>query len=110
MSVLEVVDENTPDDTIEQIESYWMYKLLSRKFWMKLSHWASASVGISGTMSAGGGASTQWSCDATGRSTRGGMGHSGVKPRWVLAEARGSFASAAASGFRPTLTSEVTGS
>ena len=32
VSVLEVVDENTPDDTIEQIESYWMYKLLSRKF------------------------------------------------------------------------------
>lgn len=32
VSVLEVVDENTPDDTIEQIESYWKNKLLSRQF------------------------------------------------------------------------------
>ncbi len=32
VSVLEVVDENTPDDTIEQIESYWKRKLLSREF------------------------------------------------------------------------------
>ena len=32
VSVLEVVDANTPDDTIEQIESYWKNKLLSRKF------------------------------------------------------------------------------
>jgi hypothetical protein len=32
VSVLEVVDENTPDDTIEQIESYWKNKLLSRRF------------------------------------------------------------------------------
>jgi hypothetical protein len=32
VSVLEVVDANTPDDTIEQIESYWKIKLLSRKF------------------------------------------------------------------------------
>ncbi len=32
VSVLEVVDENTPDDTIEQIESYWKDKLLSRRF------------------------------------------------------------------------------
>jgi|GEM_PF-3134119 len=32
VSVLEVVDENTPDDTIEQIESYWKNKLLSREF------------------------------------------------------------------------------
>ncbi|MGL5817745.1 MAG: GIY-YIG nuclease family protein [Phycicoccus sp.] len=31
-SVLEVVDENTPDVTIEQIESYWKNKLLSRTF------------------------------------------------------------------------------
>jgi hypothetical protein len=32
VSVLEVVDENTPDDAIEQIESYWKNKLLSREF------------------------------------------------------------------------------
>jgi len=32
VSVLEVVDENTPDATIEQIESYWKNKLLSREF------------------------------------------------------------------------------
>ncbi len=32
VSVLEVVDENTPDETIEQIESYWKNKLLSRRF------------------------------------------------------------------------------
>jgi hypothetical protein len=32
VSVLEVVDENTPDMTIEQIESYWKNKLLSREF------------------------------------------------------------------------------
>ena len=32
VSVLEVVDENTPDDTIERIESYWKGKLLSRQF------------------------------------------------------------------------------
>ena len=29
MSVLEVVDENTTDDTIEQIESHWKHKLMS---------------------------------------------------------------------------------
>ncbi|MFZ2504480.1 MAG: GIY-YIG nuclease family protein, partial [Nocardioides sp.] len=32
VSVLEVVDENTPDGTIEQIESYWKSKVLSREF------------------------------------------------------------------------------
>lgn len=32
VSVLEVVDQNTPDETIEQIESYWKTKLLSRRF------------------------------------------------------------------------------
>lgn len=32
VSVLEVVDENTLDDTIEQIESHWKNKLLSRRF------------------------------------------------------------------------------
>ena len=32
VSVLEVVDENTPDTTIEQIESFWKNKLLSRTF------------------------------------------------------------------------------
>lgn len=32
VSVLEVVDENTPDESIEQIESYWKNKLLSRRF------------------------------------------------------------------------------
>ena len=32
VSVLEVVDENTPDDTIERIESHWKNKLLSRRF------------------------------------------------------------------------------
>jgi hypothetical protein len=31
VSVLEVVDGNTPDDTIEQIESYWKSKLLTRQ-------------------------------------------------------------------------------
>jgi hypothetical protein len=30
--VVEAVDEDTPDDTIEQIESYWKNKLLSRRF------------------------------------------------------------------------------
>jgi hypothetical protein len=30
--VLEVVDENTPDDTIERIESHWKSKLMSRQF------------------------------------------------------------------------------
>lgn len=37
VSVLEVVDENTPDDTIEQIESYWKSKLLSREFGVNLN-------------------------------------------------------------------------
>lgn len=32
VSVLEVVDANVPDDTIEQIESYWKTKLLTRTF------------------------------------------------------------------------------
>ena len=32
VSVLEVVDENTLDDTIEQIEAHWKNKLLSRTF------------------------------------------------------------------------------
>jgi hypothetical protein len=32
VSVLEVVDANVPDDTIEQVESYWKTKLLSRTF------------------------------------------------------------------------------
>lgn len=32
VSGFELVDENTPDDTIEQIESYWKNKLLSRRF------------------------------------------------------------------------------
>jgi hypothetical protein len=32
VSVLEVVDENTPDETIEQIEAFWKNKLLSRRF------------------------------------------------------------------------------
>lgn len=32
VSVLEVVDEHTPDDTIERIESYWKNKLLSGRF------------------------------------------------------------------------------
>jgi hypothetical protein len=32
VSVLEVVDENTPDDTIERVESYWKNRLLSRQF------------------------------------------------------------------------------
>ena len=31
VSVLEVVDAHTPDETIEQVESYWKYKLLSRR-------------------------------------------------------------------------------
>jgi len=30
--VLEMVDDHTPDDTIEQIESYWKSKLLTRMF------------------------------------------------------------------------------
>ncbi len=32
VSVLEVVGDHTPDETIEQLESYWKNKLLSRKF------------------------------------------------------------------------------
>jgi hypothetical protein len=36
-SVLEVVDENTPDATIEQIESYRKNKLLSRKFGLNVN-------------------------------------------------------------------------
>lgn len=32
VSVLEVLDENTPDQTIEGIESSWKHKLLSRQF------------------------------------------------------------------------------
>lgn len=32
VSVLEVLDENTPDITIEQIESFWKNKLLTRTF------------------------------------------------------------------------------
>lgn len=32
VSVLEVVDQNTTDDTIERIESNWKNKLLSRQF------------------------------------------------------------------------------
>ena len=32
VSVLEVVDENTPDETIESIESFWKNKLLTRQF------------------------------------------------------------------------------
>lgn len=32
VSVLEVVGEYTPDETIEQLESYWKTKLLSRRF------------------------------------------------------------------------------
>jgi hypothetical protein len=36
VSVLEVVDENTPDETIEQAESYWKSKLLSREFGLNL--------------------------------------------------------------------------
>jgi hypothetical protein len=32
VSVLEVVDENTPDDTIERIESCWKNKLCTRQF------------------------------------------------------------------------------
>lgn len=37
VSVLEVVDENTPDATIEQIESYWKNKLLSRTFGLNVN-------------------------------------------------------------------------
>lgn len=37
VSVLEVVDENTPDATIEQIESYWKNKLLSRTFGLNIN-------------------------------------------------------------------------
>jgi hypothetical protein len=37
VSVLEVVDENTPDDTIERIESYWKNKLLSSRFGLNLN-------------------------------------------------------------------------
>lgn len=36
VSVLEVVDENTPDETIEQTESYWKSKLLTRQFGLNL--------------------------------------------------------------------------
>lgn len=36
VSVLEVVDENTPDETIEQTEFYWKCKLLSREFGLNL--------------------------------------------------------------------------
>jgi hypothetical protein len=36
VSVLEVVDENTPDESIEQTESYWKSKLLSRQFGLNL--------------------------------------------------------------------------
>jgi hypothetical protein len=32
VSVLEVVGEYTADETIEQLESYWKNKLLSRRF------------------------------------------------------------------------------
>ncbi|GMA22202.1 hypothetical protein GCM10025862_42250 [Arsenicicoccus piscis] len=32
VSVLEVVDQNTPDETIEKSESYWKNKLLSLQF------------------------------------------------------------------------------
>jgi hypothetical protein len=32
VSVLEVVDQSTPDETIEQIESHWKNKLLTRSF------------------------------------------------------------------------------
>jgi hypothetical protein len=32
-----VVDENTPDTTIEQIESYWKNKLLSRTFGLNVN-------------------------------------------------------------------------
>jgi hypothetical protein len=35
--VLEVIDENTPDETIEQTESYWKSKLLSRQFRLNLA-------------------------------------------------------------------------
>ena len=37
VSVLEVVDENTPNTTIEQIESYWKNKLLSRAFGLNVN-------------------------------------------------------------------------
>ncbi|TIC86385.1 GIY-YIG nuclease family protein [Nocardioides sp. GY 10127] len=37
VSVLEVVDENTPDTTIEQIESYWKNKLLTRTFGLNVN-------------------------------------------------------------------------
>ncbi|MCL8026012.1 GIY-YIG nuclease family protein [Nocardioides bruguierae] len=37
VSVLEVVDENTPDTTIEQIESFWKNKLLSRIFGLNVN-------------------------------------------------------------------------
>lgn len=37
VSVLEVVDENTPDATIEQIESFWKNKLLSRSFGLNVN-------------------------------------------------------------------------
>lgn len=37
VSVLEVVDENTPDDTIERIEFHWKAKLLSRPFGLNLN-------------------------------------------------------------------------
>jgi len=37
VSVLEVVDENTPDTTIEQIEAFWKNKLLSRTFGLNVN-------------------------------------------------------------------------
>lgn len=37
VSVLEVVDENTPDATIEQIESFWKSKLLTRTFGLNIN-------------------------------------------------------------------------
>ncbi len=37
VSVLEVVDENTPDATIEQIESFWKNKLLTRSFGLNVN-------------------------------------------------------------------------
>lgn len=37
VSVLEVVDENTPDGSIEQIESFWKNKLLSRTFGLNVN-------------------------------------------------------------------------
>ena len=37
VSVLEMIDDHTPDDTIEQIESYWKNKLLTRRFGLDLN-------------------------------------------------------------------------